>query len=285
MIRFSSPLRALAIGVLTLISLSAHAVTLDELKQKNEIRIAIANEIPYGYQDMSGEAKGIGPDVARHIVKQLGIEHIRWETAGFGSLIPGLKAGRFDMVAAEMAILPQRCKQVLFSEPNSSYGEGLLVAKGNPKNIHQFEDFAKKDLKVAIMAGADQLEMLQALKVPGSRMVTLANNADAISNVSTGRADAYAATSLTVNELASKSDKVEPAAQFKDPVIDGEPVRSWGGFTFARDSVELRDAVNQALTRFKKTDEWKAIMKRYGFSPADATESFTRDTKQLCEAS
>ncbi len=65
-----------------------------------------------------------------------------------------------------MAILPQRCEQIIYSEPNSSYGEGLLVAKGNPKNIHDFESFASSGHKVAIMAGADQLEMMQALKVP-----------------------------------------------------------------------------------------------------------------------
>src|SRR3546814_6251206 len=99
------------------------------------------------------------------------------------------------MVAAEMAILPQRCKEVLFSDPNSSYGEGLLVAKGNPDNVHTYQDFAKSDKKIAIMAGADQLEMLQALGVPADRMVTISNNADAISTVSTGRASAYAARS------------------------------------------------------------------------------------------
>src|SRR5690606_5870324 len=90
---------------------------------------------------------------------------------------PGLKADRFDMVAAEMAILPDRCGQVLFSEPNTSYGEGLMVAEGNPKDIHTYQDFAdNKQLKVAIMAGADQLEMMQKLGVPDANVVTIASN-------------------------------------------------------------------------------------------------------------
>src|SRR5690554_930026 len=148
------------------------------------------------------------------------------------------------MVAAEMAVLPERCKQVLFSEPNSSYGEGLLVAKGNPHDLHAYQDFAESDQKIAIMAGADQLEMLQALNVPSDRMVTISNNADAISTVATGRASAYAATSLTVSELAKKSDKVEPAKDFTDPIIGGQPARSWGAFTFTQESQDLRDAVS-----------------------------------------
>ncbi|HRL22163.1 ectoine/hydroxyectoine ABC transporter substrate-binding protein EhuB [Alcaligenes sp. SDU_A2] len=262
----------------------AHAVTLAEVQKRGTIRIALANEIPYGYMDMSGQAKGAGPEVAQAIMQRLGIENITWETANFGSLIPGLQAKRFDMVAAEMAILPQRCRQVLFSEPNSSYGEGLLVAKGNPKNIHSYEDFAKTDHTIAIMAGADQLEMMQALGVPDQRMVTISNNADAISTVATGRADAYAATGLTVNDLAAKSaGKTELAAPFNDPVVNGSPVRSWGGFAFASDSQDLRDAVNKELAQFKKTEQWKAILANYGFTEEDLTHSFEKNTAQLCK--
>lgn len=260
----------------------AGAADLKTVQDKGTLRVAVANEIPYGYMDLNGEAKGVGPDVAKHIAKALGIKKIEWTTTNFGSLIPGLQANRFDMVAAEMAILPQRCEQVLFSEPDSSYGEGLLVAKGNPKNIHDYESFAKSGGKIAIMAGADQLEMLQALKIPADQVVTISNNADAISTVSTGRADGYAATSLTVGELAAKSDKVEAAANFTDPVVNGAPVRSWGGFTFAKGSETLRDAVNVELAKFKKTPEWEKIMTDYGFSAEDAKGSFEKTTQQLC---
>lgn len=261
---------------------AVQAATLQQIKDRGHVRIAVANEIPYGYVDLDGEAKGVGPDVAKQIMEGLGIKKIEWITTNFGSLIPGLRANRYDMVAAEMAVLPQRCKEVAFSEPNSSYGEGLLVAKGNPDDIHTYDAFAKADKKVAIMAGADQLEMLQALGVPAERMVTIANNADAISTVSTGRASAYAATSLTVSELARKSDKVEPAKNFTDPVINGEPARSWGAFTFSPDSTELRAAVNKELAKYKQTDDWRKTMAQYGFSDADAKQSFTKTTEQLC---
>ena len=263
---------------------AAPAADLAAVKKSGTLRVAVANEIPYGYMDLNGKAKGVGPDVATHLAKALGIKTIKWTTTSFGSLIPGLQADRYDMVAAEMAILPERCKQVLYSEPDSSYGEGLLVAKGNPKRLHDFESFAKSGHKVAVMAGADQLEMLQTLKVPAAQIVTIANNADAISTVATGRADGYAATSLTVGQLAGKGrGKVEAAQDFKDPVIDGAPVRSWGGFAFARNSESLRDAVNEELAKFKKTDAWKKILHDYGFSEQDAAESFERTTAQLCK--
>lgn len=277
-----------ALTTVSAIALSATAVnaaTLEQIQQTGKIRIAVANEIPYGYVDMNGEAMGAGPDIAKALMEQLGVENIEWVTTNFSSLIPGLQADRFDMVAAEMAILPDRCGQVLFSEPNSSYGEGLLVAAGNPKDIHAYSDFADNaDFKVAIMAGADQLEMMQKLGVSEANLVTIASNADAISTVSTGRADAYAATSLTASGLADQGDGVEVAANFADPVIDGNEVRSWGGFTFASGNEQLRDAVNGALAEFKQTPEWTEVLTGYGFTQSDLDGSTTRTTAELCAA-
>ncbi|HHU94827.1 MAG TPA: ectoine/hydroxyectoine ABC transporter substrate-binding protein EhuB, partial [Alcaligenaceae bacterium] len=83
--------------------------------------------------------------------------------------------------------------------------------------------------------------------------------------------------------LAS-SAKVELAMPFKDPVINGETVRSWGAFTFAKGSEDLRDAVNKELAEFKKTQEWKDILSRYGFSELDQSASMTKTTADLCAA-
>ena len=278
--------RTLRLSILALCALglsgAAGAVTLKQIQDRGAVRIAIANEIPYGYANLDGKAQGVGPDVAKQVMQKLGITKIEWSVTSFSSLIPGLKAQRYDMVAAEMAILPQRCRQVLFSEPNSSYGEGLLVAKGNPDNRHTFQEFAKGDGKIAVMAGADQLDMLRALHVPQSNIVTIASNADAISTVSTGRASAYAATSLTVNQLAQKSQRVEAASPFTDPVLHGQPARSWGGFAFAKNSGSFQKAFNTELAKFKQTQAWRDILARYGFSDTDMKASFERGTKQLC---
>lgn len=275
---------ALGIATLALVTSAASATTLKEVKARGYIRIAVANEIPYGYVDPNGDAKGAGPDVAKAVVKMMGIDpkNIQWVVTNFSSLIPGLQANRFDMTAAEMAIRPDRCAKVLYTEPDTSYGEGLLVKNGDPKDLHTYADFKKPGMKVAIMAGADQLGMLQKLGVPADNIVTLASNADAISTVATGRADAYAATGLTASELAKKSDKVQLAGGFTDPIVDGKPVRSWGGFNFAKDSANLRDAFNADLVKFKKTDAWKKILSGYGFTPEDIAGANAKTTKELC---
>src|SRR5690625_5022577 len=110
-------LSALAVTLIgtSLLSANVLAASLDEIKERGEIRIAVANEIPYGFIDPNGEAKGAGPDVAQHLVEELGFDEIEWVTTNIGSLIPGLQADRFDMVAEEVDILQQRCERVFYS--------------------------------------------------------------------------------------------------------------------------------------------------------------------------
>ena len=276
--------RSLAVMGLTIgLAASAHAASLDQIKKDGYIRGASANEVPYSFMDESGAAKGIGPDVAAAVLKSMGVKDVEWTVTPFGSLIPGLKAKRFDFVAAEQNILPERCKQVQFTTPNSSYGEGLLVPKGNPKNLHSYEDI-KKDpsLKVAIVSGADQLDFFHGLGIPESQIVMIQANADALSTIQTGRADAYAATELTVAKLVQGSANVEHAEPFTDPLINGKSVRSYGGFDFRPEDKELYKAFNTALEAFKKTDDYKKILMSYGLSAESVEAARTKSTEDLC---
>lgn len=267
------------------LTIPSQAVTVDDLKSAGFVRGATANEVPYGYMDASGAAKGIGPDVAAAIFKKLGIDEVDWTVTPFGSLIPGLKAKRFEFVAAEQNILPDRCKQVQFTVANSSYGEGLLVPKGNPKKIHSYEDI-KKDpsLKVAIVSGADQIDFLHGMGIDESQIVMIQGNADAPSTVQAGRADAYAATELTVANLVENSPELEQAHPFVDPVVDGKAARSFGAFSFRPEDKDFYDAFNSALIEFKKTDEYKKILTGYGLSEESVEAARTVDTAALCGA-
>ena len=261
---------------------SASALNLEEVKEQGYIRAATANEVPYSYMQPDGTSAGIGPDVANAVLKQIGIEEVNWTVTPFGTLIPGLKARRFDFAAAEQNISPERCKQVSFTEPNSSYGEGLLVKKGNPKGLTTYADIAKDpSLKVAVVSGANNVDFLRAVGVKDDQIVFIPANADAIPTVE-NRVDAYAATELTVSELAKDQANVEQVAPFEDPIVNDAPVRNYGGFAFRPEDKELRDAFNAALVEFRKTDEYKAILAKYGVSEASIAAAAEKNVADLC---
>src|SRR3546814_16536081 len=85
----------------------------------------------------------------------MGIAEVDGVLTEFGALIPGLKAGRFDIIAAGMFVNPKRCEQIQFSEPTYGIGQAFLVKEGNPKKIKEYGSIAGNgDLKLAGMAGA-----------------------------------------------------------------------------------------------------------------------------------
>ena len=258
--------------------------TVEDLQQ-NGATVATANEIPYGWVDDAGEAHGIGPDVAEAVLENMGITDIEWTVTDFGSLIPGVIANRSDLVAASQAVLPDRCEQVDFSAINSSYGEGFLVEEGNPQDIQSYQDFLDNpDLKMGIVSGADQLDFAQAYGIPQNQLVMINANADAPSAITSGRIDAYAATGLSAAGLAENNEGVQVAEQFEDPVIDGEPVRSYGAFTFNADADDFRESFNQELEAFQETDEYREILSGHGLSDQDIDAALNASTEDLCAA-
>ena len=132
------------------------------------------------------------------------------------------------------------------------------------------------------MSGADQLDFFHGLGIPDSQIVMIQANADALSTIQTGRADAYAATELTVAKLVQGGTNVEQAAPFTDPVIEGKSVRSYGGFDFRPEDKDLYKAFNTALADFKKTDDYKKILMSYGLSAESVEAARTKKTEDLC---
>ncbi len=276
----------LIIWVCMLTSFTLQASTLDEIKRQGVIRIAIADERPYGYRGQDGQILGAGPEIIRRVVERLGIGEIDWVVTEFSHLMPGLEVGRFDMAAAEMAILPERCGRVLFSEPNTSYGEGLLVLASNPNRILGYEDFVDRpdSIRVAVQAGTVQEQILALLGVPEQRIVTVQRPDEAVDAIIRGRADAFAATGMTVASLETRYPEVEAEFNFRDPIVDGEEVRYWGGFAFPKGAEALRDAVNEALAEIKQNGDWEQTLSRYGFLKKDILYSYRFDTRTLCQA-
>lgn len=270
----------------SMLGISALPAAAEGLLQKARtqgITVGIANEIPYGFQNANGKVEGIAPSVAEKVLHEMGITKITWKVLPFGQLIPAVKAGRIDLASASQNVLPERCKQVSFSRVNSSYGEGLLVLKGNPKNIHSYMDVKKNSqLKLGIVTGADQLNFAQGLGIPQSQIVLIRANSDAIPALLSHRIDAYAATGLTVYELGKKSPMTERAEPFKQPTYHGKPTRSFGAFSMRKSDTAFLSAFNKELAKVQASPFWAKTLEHYGLSKEDVDAARMQKTAALC---
>ena len=154
----------------------------------------------------------------RKVFERMEIGTIKPVLTEWGSLIPGLRAGRFDLIAAGMYITPERCKQVLFTDPHYRLLDTLLVAQGNPKELRSYEDIAgNPEVKIAIMSGTVNLGYARKAGIKDSQILQVPDTTSQLQAVRSGRADAAIGTQLTMRGLAAKaSNDVEAIADFED---------------------------------------------------------------------
>lgn len=258
---------------------AANQNTLEAAKASGKIRIGYANEAPFAYMDSaSGKVTGEAVEIARVILGRMGVKEVEGVLTEFGSLIPGLQAGRFDIIAAGMYITPERCKQASFSNPSYGVGEGFLVKKGNPKGLHSYDDIKNNaDVKMGVVVGAIQSEYAQKVGIDGGQVIIFPDPVSALSGVEGRRADVYAATALTVNDLMNKvtDQQLEKAEPFTEPNIDGVDLRGYGAFAFRNADTEFTEAFNKELASFIGTPEHAKLVEPFGFTreelPGDVT--------------
>ncbi|CAM2886160.1 ectoine/hydroxyectoine ABC transporter substrate-binding protein EhuB [Salinicoccus roseus] len=260
---------------------------LAELQDSGTVNIGFANEPPYAYEDSeSGELEGAAIDIATAVFQEMGIDNVEGHLTDWGELIPGVQAGQYDVITAGMAILPDRCENALFAEPEMQYGEGLVVQAGNPQDIHSYADIAENpDVTVALMEGTTQFDFLDQEGVDPSQIMSVGDIPAQLSAVQSGNADVTAATEATLRAAYESldSDDVEIVEDFEQPDIEGIP--SFGAAAFNLEDEELRTAYNDALETLKEDGTIDEIL--------DESQGFTAEnnrvevgevtTEQLCE--
>lgn len=275
---------ATALAVLALVALGILAITygsrdtLAPARRSGVIRVGYAPEAPFAFRAPDGSVTGESPEIARVVLHRMGIDHIEWVQTEWGALIPDLKAGQFDIIAAGMFITCERAHAVAFTRPTFRIDEALLVAKGNPRQLHSYADIkAQADVHLAVVRGAIEHQLAQAQGIPDERILAVPDAQTGLVAVRSGRVDALALTSISVAQLAASDPAhVERAMPFDAPLVDGQPVTGYGGLAVRPEDDVLLQALNAELAEFIGSDEHLRLVAPFSFSrddlpPQDAT--------------
>ncbi len=99
---------------------------------------------PYEYVE---DGKMVGIDIARKIAERLGVG-LEVRDMKFSALIEAVKRGDVDIVIADMAIMPEREKRVLFSIPYQVDSSVVIARRG--ANIRSIDDLRGKTVGVQV---------------------------------------------------------------------------------------------------------------------------------------
>lgn len=262
---YSIPLALIvAIAAVWLLANLSRDDSLVRLRQAGTIRIGYAVEAPYAFVAQDGTVTGESPEIAKRIVKAVGIDQVTWRQAEFGSLIAELEAGRIDVVAAGMFITPERKMQVAFSTPTFQVRPGLLVPKGNPLRLHSYNELATHDVTVAVLNGSVEENTLRNLGVPAARLLAVPDARTGLAAVTSGIAAGMTISSPTARWIAKHVNEQVEAVE--TPANGESASLGIGAFAFRKEDRELLKAWNRALQGYIGTKEHLALISRFGFT-------------------
>ncbi|SLN73355.1 putative amino-acid ABC transporter-binding protein precursor [Falsiruegeria litorea R37] len=256
------------------------AQNVEERGAGDGLRVAYYNFAPFGYVNSDGDVVGEQVEILRHVLGEMGLK-VQSETATeWGNLIPGLKADRFDIVAAAMFVTPKRCAEVAFSEPTFGIRNTIIVPEGNPKGLGgNYEAVASSGAKLAAIAGTAQVDWAKSVGVEDGNIMQVPDNPTGLAAVRAGRADAFTIDAPGAR-IALSSDggagfeMLEPFAE-----VGGKPASPHGAYAFRKDEAEFVKKFNEVLSGFIGTDAHLAIMETHGL---DKSELPARATSDLC---
>ncbi|QIB35482.1 transporter substrate-binding domain-containing protein [Ancylobacter pratisalsi] len=263
--------RLAALGVAASMTFAglAHAEDLlAKVKAKGELTVGTELQFaPFDFIE-DGKQAGMNKEIFAEIGKELGVK-ITFLDLPWPSVLPGLEAGKFDMVAGPATITNARMERYRFSSPIANATVAILKKKGDT-SITKPADIAGK--KVGSGKATAQLAQLQEFGKTLSPEPTIQEYVDfsqSYADLGAGRIVAVANSLPNIAFLAKQKPDV---FEVVEPPF-GKPV--YFGFIGAKseDAKSLMDAVDAVIIKMKHDGRLAALQKKWF-----GTEMSTPDT-------
>ncbi|SIS52997.1 ectoine/hydroxyectoine ABC transporter substrate-binding protein EhuB [Phaeovulum vinaykumarii] len=264
---------ALALGAVA----AAAGPLMDRIEAGKPVRIGFANEVPWAYPGEDKEPLGFVNAYVTGVLHEMGHDRIEPVVTEWGGLIPGLKAGRFDIITGGMYILKERCENVAFSEPMAKVNDALIVAPGNPKGLHNMEDIAATGAIVVTGAGYNAIKVAKAAGVPDDHIMEVPGPTEILAAVKAGRADAGAVTYFTAQNLVNEAGG---AVDISDVTKQPEDGANWVGIGFREEDADFLAAFNAAQTEYLGSEAMMEAVAPYGYGEGALPDD--RTTEWVC---
>lgn len=205
---------------------------------------------PFSYHDTAtNQLVGYDVDVARAVGDKIGVR-VEFVETPWDSIFAALEANRFDVVANEVTISPERQAKYDLSQPYSIAG-GVIVTRADDNSIKTLAD-----LKGKVAAENATSNWSEIARKAGARVEAVEGFTQAIKLLNQGRVDVVVNDSIAVYAyLAETNDK-----SVKIAGTVGE--KSEQGFAARKDSGLLPE-LNTALDELRADGTLAAISQRY----------------------
>ncbi|CAG9609719.1 amino acid ABC transporter substrate-binding protein [Pseudoneobacillus rhizosphaerae] len=224
---------------------------LAEIKDEGVLTVGTEGTYPpFTFHNEKGELTGFDVEIAREVAERLGVEAKFMETQ-WDAIFAGLDSERFDMIANQVGIRPDRQEKYDFSEGYITSAAVLIVNDSN-NDIKAFEDINGKKSAQSLTSNYGDIA-----KSYGAELIGVEGFNQAIELLAQNRADA------TINDKLSFLDfkKQKPDAPVK--IVATSEDASHSGLMFRKGNETLVEEVNKALQGMIDDGTYLEISKKW----------------------
>jgi polar amino acid transport system substrate-binding protein len=219
-----------------------------------------ASYAPSEFVDKDGKTVvGFDADLAKALGQVLGLQ-VNLQNAPFGSIIEGVKSGKFDLGVSSFTINPDRMKQVDMVSYYSA-GTAWAVPQGNPQGITPDNACGRKvAVQKDTVQATDVTARSKKCTAAGKPAITLEQytlQSDVTSAVVTGKDDAELADSPVI---AYAIKQTNGKLQQVGDVYDSAPY----GIVVPKDSGSYAKAIQGAVQKLIDGGVYQSILTKWG---------------------
>lgn len=272
MVRLINMALAAAVG---LVSLQTWAGCLDDVKSAGVLTAGngLMGTKPFVWQNQDGTYSGFEADILREIGKRIGVPKTDFVTTEWSTLIPGLKARRWDVILSSMSATQERIQnaQVQFSTPYYLLFDEIVVKTDSP--IRSPADLKGK--KVATTLGTNDSLNAHRMQAAGEigEVADFNTFGEPFAALQNGQVDAVL---LDQGTLLGQREKMSNLSVVGQPIYY-QPKPEWAAaeakahYRFGSSAVAVRSectdllqAINKAIDSMNRDGTRQQIISKYG---------------------
>jgi ABC-type amino acid transport substrate-binding protein len=253
----------------------AFADTLDDIKAKGVLVVGsgVVGSKPWMFKNEDGSYGGMEYEMLQYIIKKLGVAKVEIVDTAWETLIPGLKAKRWDVIFSGMTVTEERRQGagIEFTRPYYFESDRIVVKSDSP--VQKPEDLAGKTLGVPLGTVEEIQGKLLIGKGIGKDSKAFENVATVFQALNSGQVDAIVMDNTSLAGQMAVTPDMRVVGGVYNLVADPKwqdaqakaPYKFGGdGAGVRKEDTTLLKALNDALDAMDADGTREAIFKKYG---------------------
>ena len=198
----------------------------------------------------TNELTGYDVEVIEAVAEELGRE-VEFSETQFDAIFAGLESDRYDVIANQITINPEREERYLFSAPYT-VSTGVVVTRADDSSVDALEDVKGKRSAQSTTSSFGELA-----REAGAQVEAVEGFSQAVTLLKQERVDVTINDSLAVLEYQKSTgdEDITIAAEIDQP--------SEQAFVFRKDSADLQAEVDEALATLREDGTLARISEEY----------------------